>query len=89
MNAKHEYEFLGNFKILQNVFKAKKIDKVCRISWILPRPIGSNDGHCEQPIPVDKLVKCKMQCVLLLLYFLCARPFGNVIDRFLRCLHQG
>jgi len=40
MNAKHEYEFLANFKILQNVFKAKKIDK---------------------PIPVDKLVKCKMQ----------------------------
>ncbi|KAF9517182.1 hypothetical protein BS47DRAFT_1434484 [Hydnum rufescens UP504] len=40
MNAKHEYEFLANFKILQNVFKAKKIEK---------------------PIPVDKLVKCKMQ----------------------------
>ncbi|KZO96802.1 hypothetical protein CALVIDRAFT_514092 [Calocera viscosa TUFC12733] len=40
MNAKHEYEYLANFKILQNVFKAKKIDK---------------------PIPVDKLVKCKMQ----------------------------
>jgi len=28
MNAKHEYEFIANFKILQNVFKAKKIDKV-------------------------------------------------------------
>jgi hypothetical protein len=28
MNAKHEYEFLANFKILQNVFKAKKIEKV-------------------------------------------------------------
>ncbi|KIO22270.1 hypothetical protein M407DRAFT_119576 [Tulasnella calospora MUT 4182] len=40
MNAKHEYEYLANFKILQNVFKAKKIDK---------------------PIPVEKLVKCKMQ----------------------------
>lgn len=40
MNAKLEYEFLANFKILQNVFKAKKIDK---------------------PIPVEKLVKCKMQ----------------------------
>lgn len=26
--AKHEYESLANFKILQNVFKAKKIDKV-------------------------------------------------------------
>lgn len=40
MNAKHEYEYLANFKILQNTFKAKKIDK---------------------PIPVEKLVKCKMQ----------------------------
>ena len=28
MNAKHEYEFIANFKILQNVFKAKKLDKV-------------------------------------------------------------
>lgn len=40
MNAKHEYEYLANYKVMQNVFKAKKIDK---------------------PIPVDKLVKCKMQ----------------------------
>ncbi|KAG6836148.1 hypothetical protein H0H93_010917 [Arthromyces matolae] len=40
MNARHEYEYIANFKILQNVFKAKKIDK---------------------PIPVEKLVKCKMQ----------------------------
>lgn len=29
MNAKHEYEFIANFKVLQNIFKAKKIDKVC------------------------------------------------------------
>ena len=28
MNAKHEYEFIANFKVLQNVFKAKKIEKV-------------------------------------------------------------
>jgi RP/EB family microtubule-associated protein len=40
MNAKHEYEYLANYKIMQNVFKARKIDK---------------------PIPVEKLVKCKMQ----------------------------
>lgn len=29
MNAKHEYEFIANFKVLQNTFKAKKVDKVC------------------------------------------------------------
>ncbi|KAJ7440788.1 calponin homology domain-containing protein [Mycena galericulata] len=40
MGAKQEYEYLANFKIMQNVFKAKKID---------------------HPIPVEKLVKCKMQ----------------------------
>ncbi|KAF8955853.1 EB1 domain-containing protein [Flammula alnicola] len=40
MNAKHEYEYVANYKVMQNVFKAKKIDK---------------------PIPVEKLVKCKMQ----------------------------
>ena len=28
LNAKHEYEYLANYKILQNVFKAHKIDKV-------------------------------------------------------------
>ncbi|PIL34865.1 hypothetical protein GSI_02652 [Ganoderma sinense ZZ0214-1] len=42
MNAKHEYEFIANFKILQNAFRAKKIEK---------------------PIPIEKLVKCKMQYV--------------------------
>ncbi|KAG8772498.1 hypothetical protein FRC12_003038 [Ceratobasidium sp. 428] len=40
MNAKHEYEFLANYKVMQMFFKQKKIDK---------------------PIPVEKLVKCKMQ----------------------------
>lgn len=30
MNAKHEYEFIANFKILQNIFRAKKIDKARR-----------------------------------------------------------
>lgn len=36
MNAKHEYEFIANFKVMQNVFKAKKIDKarfLCIISF--------------------------------------------------------
>ena len=29
MNAKHEYEFIANFKILQNTFRQHKIEKVC------------------------------------------------------------
>ena len=28
MNAKHEYEFLGNYKVMQTFYKLKKIDKV-------------------------------------------------------------
>jgi microtubule-associated protein, RP/EB family len=28
MNAKHEYEYIANFKIMQTAFKTKKIDKV-------------------------------------------------------------
>ncbi|KAH8822587.1 microtubule binding protein [Flagelloscypha sp. PMI_526] len=39
-NAKHEYEYVANYKILQNTFKSKKIDK---------------------PVPVESLIKCKMQ----------------------------
>ncbi|KWU46764.1 hypothetical protein RHOSPDRAFT_31582 [Rhodotorula sp. JG-1b] len=38
--AKQEYEYLSNFRILQNSFKVHGIDK---------------------PIPVDRLVRCKMQ----------------------------
>ena len=34
MNAKHEYEFLANYKIMQNVFKAKKIEKVPIVSFV-------------------------------------------------------
>ncbi|PCH40456.1 hypothetical protein WOLCODRAFT_24114 [Wolfiporia cocos MD-104 SS10] len=40
MNARQEYEYLANYKVLQNVFRAHKVDK---------------------PIPVERLVKCKMQ----------------------------
>ena len=27
MNAKHEYEFIANFKVMQNAFKTKRIEK--------------------------------------------------------------
>jgi hypothetical protein len=27
MNAKHEYEFIANFKVMQNVFKSKRVEK--------------------------------------------------------------
>lgn len=38
-DARQEYEYLSNFKILQNYFKAKKIDKVSRtrgghVAWM-------------------------------------------------------
>ncbi|KAG0039175.1 hypothetical protein BGZ82_009326 [Podila clonocystis] len=38
--TKHEYEYLGNYKVLQNCFTSRKIDKA---------------------IPIEKLMKCKMQ----------------------------
>ncbi|PWZ01799.1 hypothetical protein BCV70DRAFT_51501 [Testicularia cyperi] len=38
--AKHDYEYINNYKVLQETFKRNKIDK---------------------PIPVDRLIRCKMQ----------------------------
>ncbi|KAF9198537.1 hypothetical protein BGZ49_000623, partial [Haplosporangium sp. Z 27] len=38
--TKHEYEYLGNYKVLQTCFTNKKIDKA---------------------IPIDRLMKCKLQ----------------------------
>lgn len=35
MNAKHEYEFIANFKILQGIFRAKKIDKARYILYLV------------------------------------------------------
>jgi len=37
MNAKHEYEFIANFKVMQNVFKSKRIEKVRFSPTILHR----------------------------------------------------
>jgi RP/EB family microtubule-associated protein len=33
--AKHEYEYVANYKILQNVFKAKKIDKPIPVEMMI------------------------------------------------------
>jgi len=40
MNAKHEYEFIANFKVMQNVFKAKRIEKArpCFLYTFPPHP---------------------------------------------------
>jgi RP/EB family microtubule-associated protein len=61
MNAKHEYEFIANFKVMQNVFKSKRIEKARLASF----RVYSDTPYLlpSQPIPVEKLVKCKMQCV--------------------------
>ena len=56
MNAKHEYEFIANFKILQNTFRSHKVEKVCPVLLLLV-----SCSQPAQPIPVEKLVKCKMQ----------------------------
>lgn len=39
-DAKHDYEYINNYKVLQETFKRNRIDK---------------------PIPVDRLIRCKMQ----------------------------
>jgi RP/EB family microtubule-associated protein len=35
MNAKHEYEYIANFKVMQTAFKTKKIDKVSSVRYIM------------------------------------------------------
>ncbi|KAF5380791.1 hypothetical protein D9757_007137 [Collybiopsis confluens] len=42
MNAKHEYEYIANFKVMQNVFKAKKIDKPITIEKLVKCKMQDN-----------------------------------------------
>ncbi|KAI0312250.1 calponin homology domain-containing protein [Amylostereum chailletii] len=42
MNAKHEYEFIANFKVMQNVFKAKRIDKPILIEKLVKCKMQDN-----------------------------------------------
>jgi hypothetical protein len=45
MNAKHEYEFIANYKVMQNVFKAKKIDKARSHFFLILHFHNSNAIH--------------------------------------------
>ena len=95
MNAKHEYEFIANFKVMQNVFKSKRIEKARSppLLHFFPIPKKTNDDNNPprlyiQPIPVEKLVKCKMQCVQFprLFYFRLSpgaskKPFSPTFPR--------
>jgi hypothetical protein len=71
--ARADYEYLDNFKILQACFKKNGIDKVSwnlRLRRVSPLPMAKAERDLrvcmcsagqsadEQPIPVDKLVKC-------------------------------
>ena len=51
-DARQEYQYLDNFKILQKAFKQHQIDKVRFVLSEKPTHIAYG-----QPIPVDRLVK--------------------------------
>jgi hypothetical protein len=52
MNAKHEYEFIANFKVMQNVFKAKRIEKArltpFRVDKQYPLPAALTAHPCRE-----------------------------------------
>ena len=69
MNARHEYEFLANYKVMQDVFKKKKVDKVCSLFSIESRSfdpsIASSGRKARQvqdavrpPCPVWRVRTC-------------------------------
>lgn len=47
MNAKHEYEYLANYKILQTTFKAHKIDKPIPIERLTKCKMQDNLEFCQ------------------------------------------
>ncbi|KAF5343791.1 hypothetical protein D9757_014117 [Collybiopsis confluens] len=50
MNAKHEYEYIANFKVMQNVFKAKKIDKPITIEKLVKCKMQNYGGQGYDPV---------------------------------------
>ncbi len=50
MNARHEYEFIANFKVMQNMFKSKRIEKARSLSFfIFPPSRGSTKDTPTDP----------------------------------------
>jgi microtubule-associated protein, RP/EB family len=63
--AQHEYQYIINFKVLQSAFTAKKIDKVRLCLNPFSHHIGLLTPSLKhQPIPIERLVKCRMQDTL-------------------------
>ena len=60
-DAKHEHEFINNFKALQNSFKKMGVDKVRLILTAMPSPSSYSYIFTIQVIPVERLIKGKFQ----------------------------
>ena len=61
-NAKHEYEYVANFKVLQDACKRHKIDRVRPAA-----PLRGIRPDAAQVVPVERLVKCKVRAILLVI----------------------